>query len=66
MRKALITLLVTACAAPLLAAPSQRELGAGTKQVITVKVLISKTVTPIAGSTLTKTGGSLVLSVTMR
>jgi beta-glucosidase len=39
MRKALITLLVTACAAPLLAAPAQPELGARTKKIITVNGL---------------------------
>jgi beta-glucosidase len=37
MRKALIGLLVTAIAAPLLAAPAQPELGARIKKVITVK-----------------------------
>jgi beta-glucosidase len=35
MRKALIGLLVTACSAPLLAAPAQPELGARAKKVIT-------------------------------
>jgi beta-glucosidase len=39
MRKALITLLVTACAAPLLAAPTQSELGARSKKIITVNGL---------------------------
>lgn len=37
MRNALIGLLVTACATPLLAAPTQPELGARTKKLITVK-----------------------------
>jgi beta-glucosidase len=39
MRKALITLLVTACAAPLLAAPTQPKLGARTKTIATVNGL---------------------------
>jgi beta-glucosidase len=39
MRKALIGLLVTACTAPLFAAPAQPELGARTKKIITAKDL---------------------------
>jgi hypothetical protein len=39
MRKALIGLLLTACAAPLLAAPAQPELGAPAKTIIAVKGL---------------------------
>jgi beta-glucosidase len=39
MRKAVIGLLVTSCAAPLLAAPAQPELGARAKAIITVKGL---------------------------
>lgn len=37
MRKALIGLLVTACAAPLMATPAQPDLGARAKTIITVK-----------------------------
>jgi beta-glucosidase len=39
MRKALTGLLLTACGAPLLAAPAQPELGARSKQIITLKGL---------------------------
>ena len=59
MRKALTGLLLTACAAPLLAAPAQPELGARSKtNHHASKACASKTSTPMAASILTKTGAS--------
>ena len=49
MRKVLTGLLMTTCAAPLLAAPAQPELGTRAKKTITVKGNVIKH-SPFAGS----------------